>query len=76
MCETCENVKQTAGWDGTGRDGTGRDGTGRDGTGQIFDRTDLRISLSKAKFDAGADGDVRLAVRRPKPRQISKKLIF
>ena len=33
-------------------------------------RTDLTISQSKAKFDARADGDVRFAVRRPKPRKI------
>ena len=36
-------------------------------------RTDLRISLSRAKFDVEADFDVRSAVDRPKPRQISEK---
>ena len=44
----------------------------RDGVGQIFGCTDLRISVSKAKFDARADGDVRLAVRRPKPHKNSE----
>ena len=39
----------------------------------IFGRTDLRISLSKAKFDPEADFDVRFAVARQNPRQISKK---
>ena len=39
-------------------------------------RTDLTISQSKAKFDARADGDVRLAVRRPKPHKICEKPIF
>ena len=39
----------------------------------IFGRTDLRISLSGAKFDAEADFDVRFAAARPNPRQISKK---
>ncbi len=51
----------------------GRDGTGRD-FDTIFGRTDLRISQSKAKCDARADGEVRLAVRRPKPRKICKKI--
>ena len=41
--------------------------------GWNFGRTDLRISASKAKFDARADGAVRLAVRRPKPRKIREK---
>ena len=41
-----------------------------------LDRTDLRISLSRAKFDVEADFDVRLAVGRPKPRQIGKKRNF
>ena len=41
-----------------------------------FGRTDLRISQSRAKFDAGADGDVRFAVRRPKPRKICKTKFF
>ena len=36
-------------------------------------RTDLTISQSKAKFDARADGDVRLAVRRPKPHKNCEK---
>ena len=43
--------------------------------GWNFGRTDLRISASKAKFDARADGAVRLAVRRPKPRKIREKKI-
>ena len=48
----------------------------RDGMGWNFGRTDLRISASNAKFDARADGDVRLAVRRPKPRKICEKQNF
>ena len=42
----------------------------------IFGRTDLRISLSAAKFDAESDFDVRFAVERQNPRQISKKRKF
>ena len=42
----------------------------------ILGRTDLRISLSEAKFDAEADFDVRSAVAPPKPHQIDEKLIF
>ena len=74
------------GRDGTGRHGTGRDGQGRvgtgrygtawDGTGRIFGRMDLRISRSKAKFDVRADGEVRSAVRRPKPHKICEKRNF
>ena len=41
-----------------------------------LDRTDLRISLSRAKFDARTDFDVRSAVEPRKPRQIGKKQIF
>ena len=44
--------------------------TVRDRMGWNFGRTDLRISASKAKFDARADGAVRLAVRRPEPCKI------
>ena len=40
----------------------------------IFGRTDLRIGVSKAKFDEQADFKVRLAVAPQKPRQKSKKL--
>ena len=40
----------------------------------IFSRTDLRISLSWAKFDAEADFDVRFAAARQNPRQIGKTL--
>ena len=36
-------------------------------------RTDLRIGLSEAKFDAGVDFEVRLAVAPPKHSQIVKK---
>ena len=39
----------------------------------IFGRTDLRISLSGAKFDPEADFDVRFAVARQNPHQIGKK---
>ena len=42
----------------------------------IFGRTDLRISLSGAKFDEEADFDVRSAVGPPKPHQIDENLIF
>ena len=42
----------------------------------IFGRTDLRISLSGAKFDPEADFDVRFAVARQNPRQIAKKQKF
>ena len=42
----------------------------------IFGRTDLRISLSRAKFDEEADFDVRSAVGPPKPHQIDKNLTF
>ena len=41
----------------------------------ILGRTDLRISLSEAKFDAEADFDVRSAVALPKPHQIDEKLL-
>ena len=42
----------------------------------FFGRTDLRISLSRAKFDEQADFEVRSAVARQKPRQISEKQNF
>ena len=42
----------------------------------IFGRTDLRTSVSEAKFDAQADFDVRLAVGRPKPRLLGEKRNF
>ena len=42
----------------------------------IFGRTDLRISLSRAKFDEQADFDVRLAVGRRKPRLLIEKQNF
>ena len=42
----------------------------------IFGRTDLRISLSGAKFDPEADFDVRFAVARQNPCQIGKKQKF
>ena len=42
----------------------------------IFGRTEIRISLSGAKFDAEADFDVRFAATRPNPRQISEKQNF
>ena len=41
-----------------------------------LDRTDLRISLSRAKFDVEADFDVRLAVGRPKPHLLGEKRNF
>ena len=42
----------------------------------IFGRTDLRISLSGAKFDEEADFDVRSAVGIPKPHQIDENIFF
>ena len=42
----------------------------------IFGRTDLKISLSGAKFDEEADFDVCSAVGPPKPHQIDENLIF
>ena len=42
----------------------------------IFGRTDLRISLSGAKFDEEADFDVHSAVGPPKPHQIDENLTF
>ena len=42
----------------------------------IFDRTDLRISLSGVKFDAEADFDVRFAAARQNPRKIGEKQNF
>ena len=41
----------------------------------IFGRTDLRISLSGAKFDAEADFDVRSGVALSKPHRIDEKLM-
>ena len=42
----------------------------------IFGRTDLRISVSEAKFDEEADFELRSVVAHPKPRQISEKQNF
>ena len=42
----------------------------------MFGRTDLRISLSGAKFDEEADFDVRSAVGPPTAHQIVENLIF
>ena len=42
----------------------------------ILGRTDLRISVSGAKFDAESDFEVRLAVARQKPKQSNEKLIL
>ena len=42
----------------------------------IFGRTDLRKSLSRAKFDEESDFEVRLAVAPQKPRQIREKRNF
>ena len=38
----------------------------------IFGRTDLRISVSKAKFDAESDFEVRFAIAPQKPNKIKK----
>ena len=43
---------------------------------RFFARTDLSLSLSKAKFDEQADFKVHSAVALQKPRQIDKKLDF
>ena len=43
---------------------------------RFFARTDLSLSLSKAKFDEQADFEVHLAVALQKPRQIDKKRDF
>ena len=43
---------------------------------RIFGRTDLRISVSRAKFDAESDFEVRLAVARQKPDQNNEKMIL
>ena len=45
-------------------------------TTRIFGRTDLRIGVSGAKFDAESDFEVRLAVAPQKTNQNSEKLIF
>ena len=42
----------------------------------IFGRTNLRMSLSGAKFDEEADFDVHSAVGPPKPHQIHEKMIL
>ena len=42
----------------------------------IFGRTDLRIGVSEAKFEAESDFEVRFAVAPQKPGQNIKKLIF
>ena len=42
----------------------------------MFGHTDLKISLSGAKFDAEADFDVRFSVACQNPRQIDKKRIL
>ena len=42
----------------------------------VFGRTDLRISVSEAKFDGEADFEVRSAVAPQKTRQISKNRNF
>ena len=43
---------------------------------RFFGRTDLRISVSRAKFDEKADFEVRSAMAPQKPHQISEKRIF
>ena len=43
---------------------------------RIFGRTDLRISVSRAKVDAESDFEVRLAVAPQKPRPIDGKRNF
>ena len=41
---------------------------------RIFSRTDLRIGVPRAKFDAESDFEVRLDVAPQKPGQSSEKL--
>ncbi len=43
---------------------------------KIFGRTDLRIGVSGAKFDAESDFEVRLAIAPQKPGQIDEKHSF
>ena len=43
---------------------------------QLFGRTDLSTSRSRAKIDEQADFEVRSAVARQKPRQIDENPIF
>ena len=43
---------------------------------RILGRTDLRMSVSRAKFDAESDFEVRLAVAHQKPNQNNEKLIL
>ena len=43
---------------------------------RILGCTDLRISVSRAKFDAESDFEVHLAVAPQKPKQNNEKLIF
>ena len=42
----------------------------------IFGRTELIISVSEAKFDEEADGEVHLSLNPLKPNQNYKKLFF
>ena len=42
----------------------------------IFGRTDLRIGVSGAKFDAESDFEIRLAVAPQKPNQNGENLII
>ena len=42
----------------------------------ILGRTDLRISVSRAKFDAEADFEVRLPLDPPKPSENYEKQNF
>ena len=43
---------------------------------RLLGRTDLRIGVSGAKFDAESDSEVRLIVAPQKPGQNYEKLIF
>ena len=43
---------------------------------RFFGRTDLRKSVSRAKFDAESDFEVRLAVALQKPDKNNEKLIL
>ena len=42
----------------------------------MFGRTDLRIGVSEAKFEAESDFEVRFSIAPQKPSQNIKKLIF
>ena len=50
-----------------------RSGPGDRSNPTFFGRTDLRISLSRAKFDEQVDFEVRSVVALQNPRQLDEK---